>query len=61
MPSLRQVLVTLLPGQLGNEPRLGSVREVLGTKSALVRLREIGSAHLGQAQTACRPFCSWQG
>jgi len=40
-------LVTLLPGQLGNEPRLGSVREVLGTKSALVRLREIGSAHLG--------------
>jgi len=40
-------LVTLMPERLGNEPRLGSVREVLGTKSALVRLREIGSAHLG--------------
>jgi hypothetical protein len=40
-------LVTLMPGQLGSEPRLGSVREVLGTKSVLVRLREIGAAHLG--------------
>lgn len=39
--------VTLMPGQLGSEPRLGSVREVLGTKSVLVRLREIGAAHLG--------------
>lgn len=40
-------LVTLLPGQLGNEPRLGDVRKVLGTEHALVRLREIGAAHLG--------------
>jgi hypothetical protein len=40
-------LVTLLPGQLGNVPRLGPVRDVLATKSALVRLREIGAAHLG--------------
>jgi hypothetical protein len=48
--AVRMVLlavVTLMPGQLGNEPRLGSVRKVLGTKSALVRLREIGAAHLG--------------
>jgi hypothetical protein len=35
-------LVTLMPGQLGSEPRLGSVREVLKTKSVLVQLREIG-------------------
>ena len=40
-------LVTLLPGQLGNEPRLGDVRKVLGTEHALMRLREIGAAHLG--------------
>jgi hypothetical protein len=39
-------LVTLLPGQLGNEPRLGDVRKVLGTEHALMRLREIGVAHL---------------
>jgi hypothetical protein len=40
-------LVTLMPGQFGNEPRLGAVRKELGTKSALVQLREIGAAHLG--------------
>ena len=40
-------LVTLMPGRLGNEPRLGSVRKVLGTEQVLVRLREIGAAHLG--------------
>jgi hypothetical protein len=40
-------LVTLLPGQLGNEPCLSPVRKALGTKSALVRLREVGAAHLG--------------
>jgi hypothetical protein len=40
-------LVTLLPGQLGNEPRLGDVRKVLGTEHALRLLREIGAAHLG--------------
>jgi hypothetical protein len=28
-------LVTLLPGQLGNEPRLGDVRKALGTEHAL--------------------------
>lgn len=46
-------LVTLLPGQLGNEPRLGEVRKVLGTEHALMRLREIGSAYLG---TLAPPF-----
>jgi hypothetical protein len=46
-------LMTLLPGQLGNDPRLGEVRQVLGTKRALVRLREIGAAHLG---TLAPPF-----
>jgi hypothetical protein len=46
-------LVTLLPGQLGNEPRLGDVRNVLGTEHALMRLREIGAAHLG---TLAPPF-----
>jgi len=40
-------LVTLLPGQLGSEARLESVRKVLGTEHALMRLREIGAAHLG--------------
>lgn len=48
--ALRLVLlamVTLMPEQLGNEPRLGAVRKVLGTKHALVRLREVGAAHLG--------------
>jgi hypothetical protein len=40
-------LVTLLPGQLGNEPRLGDMRKMLGTEHALRRLREIGAAHLG--------------
>ena len=40
-------LVTLLPGQLGNGPRLGNVRKVLGTERALMRLREIGAGHLG--------------
>lgn len=39
-------LVTLLPGRLGNEPRVGAVRAALGAKPALVRLREIGSRHL---------------
>ena len=46
-------LVTLLPRQLGNVPRLGDVRKVLGTEHALIRLREIGSAHLG---TLAPPF-----
>lgn len=40
-------LVTLMPGRLGNEPRLGAVRKVLGTEQALLRLREVGAAHLG--------------
>lgn len=40
-------LVTLMPGRLGIEPRLGGVREALGTEQALVRLREIGGKHLG--------------
>ena len=48
--SVRMVLlalVTLMPGRLGNEPRLGAIRKVLGTEQALVQLREIGAAHLG--------------
>jgi hypothetical protein len=48
--SVRMVLLailTLIPGRIGSEPRLGAVREVLGTKRVLVRLREIGKAHLG--------------
>jgi hypothetical protein len=49
-------LATLLPGQLGNEPRLGDVRKVLGTEHALMRLREIGSAHLG---SLAPPFGFW--
>lgn len=40
-------LVTLLPGQLGEEPRVLAVRKALGTTQALVRLREIGATHLG--------------
>ena len=47
---VRMVLLaisTLMPGQIGREPRLSAVREVLGTKQVLVRLREIGAAHLG--------------
>jgi hypothetical protein len=40
-------LVTLMPGRLGSEPRLAAVREALGTTQALVRLREIGTKHLG--------------
>jgi len=40
-------LATLMPGRLGNDPRLPAVREALGTKQALMRLREVGSAHLG--------------
>lgn len=40
-------LVTLMPGRLGNEPRLGSVHKVLGTEQVLMRLREMGAAHLG--------------
>lgn len=39
-------LVTLMPGQLGNEPRLLTVREALETGRALVRLREVGAVHL---------------
>jgi hypothetical protein len=39
-------LVTLMPGRLGSEPRVGAVRAALGTKQILVRLREIGSGHL---------------
>jgi hypothetical protein len=48
-------LVTLLPGQLGNVPRLGEVRTVLGTEHALMRLREIGATHLGSL-TPCIGF-----
>jgi hypothetical protein len=40
-------LVTLMPGQLGGDPRLGAVVKVLGTEQALLRLREVGAAHLG--------------
>ena len=40
-------ILTLIPGRLGNEPRLGPVRAVLGTERVLVQLREIGAAHLG--------------
>lgn len=40
-------ILTLMPGRLGSEPRLGLVREVLGTKQVLVRLREISARHLG--------------
>ncbi len=40
-------LVTLLPGQLGMEADLVAVRAALGSERALVRLREIGAAHLG--------------
>lgn len=40
-------IMTLKPGQLGAEPRLGSVRTVLGTEQVLMRLRELGAAHLG--------------
>jgi len=39
-------LVTLLPGQLGMEADLVAVRAALGSERALVRLREIGAAHL---------------
>jgi hypothetical protein len=65
--SVRMVLlalVTLMPGRLGNEPRLKSVREVLGTDQALVRLREIGAAHLGVLAPCVgfgpRPKRRWQ-
>jgi hypothetical protein len=40
-------LVTLMPEQVGEEPRLGSVRKVLGTEQALMRLRDLGAEHLG--------------
>jgi hypothetical protein len=40
-------MLTLMPGRFGSEARLGLVREVLGTKQVLVRLREIGARHLG--------------
>lgn len=40
-------ILTLMPGRLGSEPRLGAVRKVLGTDHVLVRLREIGATHLG--------------
>jgi hypothetical protein len=58
-------LVTLMPGQLGSEPRLGAVRDVLGTKQALVRLREIGATHLGSLAPPVafgpRPMRRWRG
>jgi len=41
-------LVTLLPGQVGTEARVLGVRDALGTKRALVRLREMGERHLGK-------------
>lgn len=40
-------ILTLMPGRLGSEPRLGPVRAVLGTEQVLVRLRELGAAQLG--------------
>lgn len=39
-------LVTLMPGALGSEARVLSVRQVLQTTQALVRVREIGASHL---------------
>lgn len=39
-------VVTLMPGMLGSEPGLGSVRQTLGTKRALVCLRGIAAGHL---------------
>ena len=39
-------LVTLMPGRLGDEPAVLAVRKALGTTQALMRLRELGSAHL---------------
>lgn len=39
-------LVTLLPGRLGDEPSVLAIRKALGTTQALMRLREIGAAHL---------------
>ena len=39
-------LVTLMPGRLGSEPRVGAVREALGSRQVLMGLREIGSGHL---------------
>jgi hypothetical protein len=57
-------LVTLMPGRLGSEPRLGSLREVLKIKSALVRLREVGAAHLGSLAPPVgfgpRPMRRWR-
>jgi hypothetical protein len=41
------VVATLLPGELGDELRVGPVREHLQTERALVALRELASAHLG--------------
>jgi hypothetical protein len=40
-------VVTLLPGQLGQQANLSALRSVLGSERALVLLREIGDAHLG--------------
>jgi hypothetical protein len=40
-------LVTLLPGRLGTQAKLGAVREAVGSERALVLLREIGAEHLG--------------
>ncbi len=39
-------LLTLLPGELGNEARLSAVRAALGSERALVLLRGIGASHL---------------
>lgn len=39
-------VATLLPGRLGDEPSVLAVRKALGTTQALMRLREIGAAHL---------------
>jgi len=40
-------LVTLLPGRLGSQARLASVRRALGTDRALVAFRQIAGEHLG--------------
>jgi hypothetical protein len=39
-------LVTLLPGRLGGQARVLAVRRALATPHALVRLRQLGAAHL---------------
>jgi hypothetical protein len=39
-------LVTLMPGRLGSQARLASVRRELGTDHALVAFRQIAGQHL---------------